>query len=168
MVTKVTIPKPSTNIEEVMLTAWLKKEGDVVQKGEPLAELTTDKAVFDLESPRSGVLRKIFAPEKSTLPVGYIVALIAGPSDKLPDVTKANTRILERYRKNLQGQKTGKKVAPPRSASGMHVRATPSARRIASAHQIDLSDVVKKMNVDVVTESVIKTYLEKYSQQKGG
>lgn len=161
MVTKVTIPKPSTNIEEVMLTAWLKKEGDAIQKGEPLAELTTDKAVFDLESPRSGVLRKIFATEKSTLPVGYIIALIASPSDKLPDITKINTKILERYRMSLRGKKLDKPVSV-RSASRTHVRTTPLARRIASEHQVDLSDVANKMNVEIITESVIKTYLEKY------
>lgn len=165
MVTKVRIPKPSANIEEVMLTAWLKKEGDTIQKGEPLAELTTDKAVFDLESPRSGVLRKILAKEKSTLPVGYIVAIIANSDDKLPDVIQTNTKILERYRMNLRGKKLDKSVSV-RSANKTHVRATPSARRIASEYQMDLSDVANKMNVEVITESVIKTYLEKYFRGK--
>jgi len=54
--------------------------------------MTTDKACFDIEAPRAGVVRRILADAKSTLPVGYIIALIGDPDDPLPDVSAANSR----------------------------------------------------------------------------
>ena len=60
-----------------MIGRWLKREGERVEAGEPLVEIITDKAKFDYESPASGILRKIVATEKSTVPVGYVIALFA-------------------------------------------------------------------------------------------
>jgi len=70
VVENVRIPQVSANIDEVAVTAWLRREGDRVRKGEALVELTTDKACIEHPAPRTGVLRRILAPEKSLLPVG--------------------------------------------------------------------------------------------------
>ena len=67
MITKVVVPKLSANVQEVTITGWFRKEGDRIRKGDPLVEMTTDKACFEIESARSGVVRRILASEKSTL-----------------------------------------------------------------------------------------------------
>ncbi|MGQ9661275.1 MAG: biotin/lipoyl-containing protein [Kiritimatiellia bacterium] len=101
MITRVRVPTISTNVTEVTLTAWFKEEGEAVRKGEPLAEITTDKATVELECPRSGILRQKLAKTKSILPVGYIIALIGNNSDRLPDVSRENEQLLARYRTEL-------------------------------------------------------------------
>ena len=161
MVTRVTIPKLSTNVEEQTITAWFRQEGDRVAKGQPLAEITTSKAVFELEAPRAGVLRKILAPEKSEVPVGYVVAFISEPGEALPDVADFNARLLEKQR-----AAAGKKAPPPRAPAvaaaapaTAAVRATPAARRLAREHGLDLAKVREQIQADVITESLLAAYL---------
>ena len=162
MITKVKVPKLSANVEEVTVTGWFKSEGDEVRKGEPLVEMTTDKACFEVEAPRSGFLRQALAGEKSTLPVGYVVALIGNADDPLPDVAESNRRLLDKHRRSLDGaRESGRKTATRKRRA---VRATPAARRLAREFKIDLGRVKERLNVDVVTENSVKAYLE---EEKG-
>ena len=62
--------------DQAKIERWHKSEGDAVTKGEVLLEITTDKAAFEVESPRSGTVRKLLADVKSLLPVGYVIALV--------------------------------------------------------------------------------------------
>lgn len=63
-------------MEEGRIVAWLKKEGDNVERGENLLEVETDKAVMEVESTVTGVLKKILVPEGETVPVNETLALI--------------------------------------------------------------------------------------------
>lgn len=154
MITKVAVPKISANVEEETITAWFKKEGETVNKGERLLEITTDKACVEVESPRSGSIRKILAREKSVLPVGYIVALIGNPSDPLPDVSRKNIALMEKHRSRISRKGKTSRRAPARTRSS--VRATPAARRLAKDLGIDLAKLARKLKTDVVTRTMIE------------
>jgi pyruvate dehydrogenase E2 component (dihydrolipoamide acetyltransferase) len=60
---------------------WLKNEGDVVQVGEAVVELETEKVSYELESPIAGVLLKIIAAESVQVPVGGSLCHIGQPGD---------------------------------------------------------------------------------------
>ncbi len=49
---------------------WLKQEGELVQRGELLVELETEKVSYELESPYEGVLLRVLARETADVPVG--------------------------------------------------------------------------------------------------
>ena len=157
MVTKVKIPKLSENDEEQVITAWLKKRGDHVNKGDPLVELSTSKAAFEVDAPRSGLLLAILAEVKSSLPVGYVVALIGDSNDILPDVSASNRRLVETQTRKVQNVplEKGKQT----EAGTGTLRATPAARRLAREHGADLAEVQAKYKVDVITENVLNRYL---------
>lgn len=72
----VTVPKWGLTMDEAVLSAWLKSVGDVVAAGEPIAEIDTDKATGDLESPAAGVLAEVLVSEGTTLEAGQVVARI--------------------------------------------------------------------------------------------
>jgi len=61
---------------EGTVVSWKKAAGETVKKGEVLLEVETDKAVAEIESPVSGVLREILVPAGQTVPVGTPLALI--------------------------------------------------------------------------------------------
>ncbi len=63
-------------MEEGRIVAWLKKEGDTVEQGEIIMEVETDKAAMEVESPVSGVLKKILVPEDETVAVNTPLAVI--------------------------------------------------------------------------------------------
>lgn len=83
MATKVIMPKLSPTMEEGQLSRWLKKEGDKVSMGEPLAEIDTDKATMEMQALGSGVLRKIFIQEGESAPLGQLIAVIGEPEEDI-------------------------------------------------------------------------------------
>jgi len=66
----VEMPKMGDTMEEGKILRWLKKEGEPVKRGEPLAEVETDKVNIEIEAFASGVLRKILVPEGGSAPIG--------------------------------------------------------------------------------------------------
>lgn len=87
MATQVIMPKLSPTMEEGQLSRWLKKEGDKVSMGEPLAEIDTDKATMEMQALGSGVLRKIFIQEGESAPLGQLIAVIGEPDEDISSFT---------------------------------------------------------------------------------
>jgi pyruvate dehydrogenase E2 component (dihydrolipoamide acetyltransferase) len=167
MIYRFKLPKLSANIAQATVTAWLKNEGDTVRKGEPLVELTTDKAVVEVEAPRGGTLRRCLAAPKRTLPVGYILALIGDDHSPLPDVSAVNRRLLHKQRETVAGPRTGGRDAATRGAT--RVRATPAARRLARELGLDLAAVARAGARDRrLDESDVRAYAAGKTQRKRG
>lgn len=80
------MPKLGMDMEEGIITQWLKSEGDTVTKGEPLAEIETDKSSVEVESPASGTILKLFYDKDEALPCGTPIAFIGNPGDPIPDI----------------------------------------------------------------------------------
>jgi len=87
MATQVIMPKLSPTMEEGQLSRWLKKEGDKVSMGEPLAEIDTDKATMEMQALGNGVLRKIFIQEGESAPLGQLIAIIGEPDEDISSIT---------------------------------------------------------------------------------
>ena len=87
MATKVIMPKLSPTMEEGQLSRWLKKEGDKVSMGEPLAEIDTDKATMEMQALGNGVLRKILIREGESAPLGQLIAIIGEPDEDISSLT---------------------------------------------------------------------------------
>src|SRR5260370_30278954 len=89
MATQVVMPKLSPTMEEGQLTRWLKKEGDKVSMGEPLAEIDTDKATMEMQALSNGVLRKILIKEGESAPLGQPIAIIGEPDEDISSLLAA-------------------------------------------------------------------------------
>src|SRR5688572_26561229 len=83
MATQVVMPKLSPTMEEGQLSRWLKKEGDAVSMGEPIAEIDTDKATMEMQALGNGVLRKILIQEGESAPLGQLIAIIGEPDEDI-------------------------------------------------------------------------------------
>jgi pyruvate dehydrogenase E2 component (dihydrolipoamide acetyltransferase) len=70
-------------MEEGQVSRWLKKEGDKVSMGEPLAEIDTDKATMEMQALANGVLRKILINEGESAPLGQLIAIIGEPDEDI-------------------------------------------------------------------------------------
>ena len=82
MAIDVRMPKLSDNMEEGVIIRWMKAPGDSVEKGEPLAEVETDKADVELEAAASGVLREISVAEGESAAVGAVIAVLGGAAKR--------------------------------------------------------------------------------------
>ena len=77
MAIDVRMPKLSDSMESGVIIRWMKAPGDAVAKGEPLAEVETDKADVELEASASGVLREITVAQGQSAAVGAVIAVLA-------------------------------------------------------------------------------------------
>jgi len=89
MASQVVMPKLSPTMEEGQLARWLKKEGDKVSMGEPLAEIDTDKATMEMQALSNGVLRKILINEGESAPLGQPIAIIGEPDEDISELLKS-------------------------------------------------------------------------------
>jgi pyruvate dehydrogenase E2 component (dihydrolipoamide acetyltransferase) len=91
MATQVVMPKLSPTMEEGQVARWLKKEGDKVSMGEPLAEIDTDKATMEMQALSAGVLRKVLIHEGESAPLGQPIAIIGEPDEDISELLKGAT-----------------------------------------------------------------------------
>lgn len=73
---KIMMPRLRPEMQEGVLCAWLKEEGDAVTAGEPLFEIETDKVVNQIEATESGILKKQMVEEGDTVAVETPVAIL--------------------------------------------------------------------------------------------
>src|SRR5215471_18102395 len=81
---EIQMPKLSDTMTEGTLVAWKKKRGDQVSAGEVLAEIETDKATMEWESPEDGTLSDIYVQEGGKVNVGDKIAFIKGDGEEAP------------------------------------------------------------------------------------
>jgi pyruvate dehydrogenase E2 component (dihydrolipoamide acetyltransferase) len=148
MATKVTLPLLGQTMEEGTIIKWFKKEGDRVEKEEPLLEVMTDKANMEVESPESGVLLKIVAQEDETVPVKGLIAILGEPGEDISALLAEAGAAGEAPAAPAEAPAEEKKVAEPSAPAaaaaapaGGRVAASPRARRLAEEHGIDLAQL---------------------------
>ncbi len=83
MATNVLMPKMGYDMTEGKILRWLKQEGDAVTKGEPIAEIQTDKVNIEIEAFAGGVLARILHGADEDVPVGEVIGIIAEPGEKV-------------------------------------------------------------------------------------
>ena len=136
MATNVIMPALELAQETGKLLRWIKGPGDTVRKGEPIAEIETDKVTIELEAPASGVLSAVTAQEGDVIPVGHTIAQIAAP-----------TEVASTLSPQGRGQGEGPKGEGPKGegpeapAPDSRPKASPLARKIAEEHGVDLAQV---------------------------
>ena len=143
MVHKVRMPRIDPNVDEGTVGAWLVEPGQAVGAGEPLVEIITDKATFELEAEVAGILRRHCAAARSVVPVGYVLALLSDDAaEPVPEVAEENRAILAAYRESLLNAPTHEPAASgdaaPSGGASQGPRATPAARRLAARRGISL------------------------------
>ncbi len=144
------IEKWAENLEEVTLNLWLKEEGEPVEAGESLCEIITEKVTFEYEVERSGYLCKRYAPEGSTVPVGYVIAWIGEEGEAPPRhileenaglVLEYNDRLKIDFSEGTEEGREGEACTPP-PTHGAPVPASPAARRLAREAGVSLEEVL--------------------------
>lgn len=142
------MPQMGYDMKEGTLLRWLKQEGDVVERGEPIAEIETDKVNLEIESFASGVILKLIAKEGETIPVGQPIALIGEPGERIEEIpvpAAAGVTSPAAAQAAAPAHAALLTEAPPAEelepVPSERVRASPLVRRLAAEHGIDLTKV---------------------------
>lgn len=86
MAVEVIMPQMGLTMTQGEIIQWLKPEGSVVVKDEPIAEIQSDKATFELEAPADGTIVKVLYGQGETVPIGTVIAFIGAQGEKVDAV----------------------------------------------------------------------------------
>ncbi len=154
MAVPVIMPKMEMTQESATIVEWLKKEGERVEKGDPILTIETDKITMDIESPASGILAGINVKPGDVVPVTTVIAYILQPGEKLPEKPEAGVP-----ESTPKGEVEGPE--PPR------VAASPVAEKIAREAGVDIREVKGSGPGGKVMKSDVEAYLAAKSAGQG-
>jgi pyruvate dehydrogenase E2 component (dihydrolipoamide acetyltransferase) len=112
MLIEVKLPRLSNDHDESLITFWHVSEGDVVEKGNTLLEVQTEKAVSDIEAPVSGVVKEIRKKRSETAAVEEVLAIIETSQDTTTDTVSETTPAIEEEQKAVLEIPNEKKATP--------------------------------------------------------
>lgn len=158
LVARIIMPKLSLTMETGSIVQWFKKEGERVEKGEPVVEVLSEKVTYDVEAPAGGILRRVLAEEGTDLPVGATLAFIALPEEELPEVEEAGTPAAEAVEET-----TGMRTAET-STVKERVLASPAAKRLAKERGVDLRQVKTIDSEGRITEEDVRSFVGRQSK----
>ena len=157
---EIQMPKLSDTMTEGTLVSWKKKKGDKVSAGEVIAEIETDKATMEWESPEDGTLTEIYVEEGGKVKVGDKIGFIGGEGEEVPKKEEApkeeekpkEPKAEEKKEKKPQAEtekpvpaeKKEKEAAPVAKIDNggeARIKASPVARRVAAELGVDLASV---------------------------
>src|SRR6202453_4058891 len=101
MPTDVIMPQMGESIFEGTITKWLKKQGDTVQRDEPLFEISTDKVDAEIPSPAAGVLSEIKIAEGNTVQINTVVGVIGEAAGQPAAAAPAKVPAVEAAAKTI-------------------------------------------------------------------
>jgi pyruvate dehydrogenase E2 component (dihydrolipoamide acetyltransferase) len=142
---EIRMPKMGDGMEEGTINAWLKREGDTVAVGEPIAEVETDKANVEISAYESGVLTRIIVQVGETVPVGAVIAQVGGQGIAVEPSRSVEPKAATRSGNgSTASESNGAAAAPtPVAAPGTErVKASPLARRMMTDLAVDAALVV--------------------------
>ena len=139
----ITMPKLSDTMVEGTIARWKKKQGDLVEAGDILAEVETDKATMEMEAFDDGVLKEIYVSDGGVAKVGEKVALVLAEGEtaeggETPPAPKAEAPA---GAKPAESKAAPAPAAAPAAPAGSRVKASPLAKKIAAERGVGLESL---------------------------
>ncbi len=127
------MPRLDPGMQSGKIVEWLKKEGELVRKGEPILVVEGEKTTFEVEAPDTGPLTKILATVGTDIQVAEPIAIIGEPgSTTTRQVSPARTE---------QARPEPSSTTPSHGPLSDRVVASPAARRLAQEYGLDLTSL---------------------------
>jgi len=142
-VKEVIMPKFGFTQETAQIVRWLKRAGEAVEQGDPIAEVTTDKVNMEVEAPADGILDGLRFNEGDTVPVTHVIAFVRGANEVVPGEASGVGRQTSEDGNETTPAATAAESDP---ASGQRpvvgeAKATPLAAKVAADLGVDPTNV---------------------------
>ena len=142
MALEILMPALSPTMEEGTLAKWLVSEGDVVQSGDLLAEIETDKATMEFEAVDEGIIGKLLVAEgTANVKVNSAIAILLEEGDAADATVAPSAPAVVAADVMAAPAVQASAPAAPVAASGTRIFASPLARRIAADKGLDLTAI---------------------------
>ncbi len=152
------LPGIGEGVTEGEVVKWLVAEGDRVVEDQPIVEIMTDKATVELASPRSGTLLKRMAQEGNIVGVGKVLALIEDQESR-----SSGVRVPQSEPSQSSPPAVRSVVIPssPIGDSAGRTLASPSTRKMAHEHGVDLAQVTGSGPLGRITAQDVEAFRQR-------
>ena len=133
MLHEIIVPELAESTVEATVASWLKKDGEVVSKGDVIIELDTDKVSLEIVSPSNGIIHEVNKSEGEVVRVGDILGIIDDSKSAAPSSQEPKDEDIEKNQKSEVGTKSNNNEKT--------VNITPVAKKIAEKENINLEHV---------------------------
>lgn len=155
----VVVPPLGESVVEATVTKWLKKEGERVERDEPVAELETEKISVEVTAFKGGTLAKIIVPEGEKVRIGQKLGIIALDGEEIsPEEVERLTAL---GREEIEKKAPERVERTPSEREVEEIKASPAARKLAKDRGVDLREIARERAVGRITEKDVLEYLEK-------
>jgi 2-oxoglutarate dehydrogenase E2 component (dihydrolipoamide succinyltransferase) len=147
MAVELRVPEVGESIKEVQIGAWLKGEGDRVERDEAVVEIESDKATLELPAPVSGTIEKLLKKKGDVVKIGELIATLAESAGGNGAKPKKAAEAAKPAPAPAAAQTAAKQPATPKPAPTPEVPPSaapprmPSAERLMGQHGIAPGDV---------------------------
>ena len=158
------MPQMGYDMQEGTVVKWTKSEGDEISVGDVIAEIETDKAVVEFESPNKGQISALLVAEGETIEVGKPIATIDdGQTQALPEPiqTEVSSDQIKKPADDTEPSDLNLSTSNPQPNPSMTTagfKVSPIAKRLASERGIDLINVVGTGPGGRITKNDILNY----------
>ena len=165
MAIDIILPILGESISNAILVRWFKKTGEEVKRGEILADLETDKATLDLESPANGILQ-VIVEEGTTVSTGQRLALVTAPEEGLVTAPSSQASPGQPSLPITPVNRFNNAAQVPELDSGRRV--SPAARKMAQDLGIDI-DLVPPMHTgNRISTDDVKRFVDSHTLNEPG
>ncbi|MBM4761203.1 dihydrolipoamide acetyltransferase family protein [Bacillus sp. B15-48] len=161
MSTEILMPKMGATMEEGTIVSWLVQAGQPVEKGDPIAEIQTDKIVIEVEAETDGVLLKTLYDAGSVVNVQEVIAYIGEEGESVENLVAVDAEPEEVQEAVMEERIV---TIDPKTIEN-RIRRTPAARRLAEESQIKLSEIAGTGPLGRVQKIDVENYLKNHSQK---
>ena len=168
MPTPVKMPQLGETVFEGTVARWLKQPGDVVERQEPLLDISTDKIDTEVPAPAAGVLLKILAAEGTTVQVGSVIAYIGDEGEDTEEGVKRSeegektTPLIPDSSQSLASRNAGEAASAEKPTGRAFV--SPVVARISAEHNVDLAEVQGTGRQGRVTKKDLLAFIDARKQ----
>ncbi|MGJ7923062.1 dihydrolipoamide acetyltransferase family protein [Neobacillus sp. LXY-4] len=143
MAVEVVMPKLGMAMKEGTVSIWNKGVGDPVQKGEPIASVSSEKIEIDVESPAEGTVLKITVPEGEGVPPGTVICYIGNQGEEIAgDHANANLQNTNLEKETAVPEKIESILPTPPSTESDRVKISPVAKKMAEAANLNIETLI--------------------------
>ena len=152
----VTVPELAESITEAVIGEWLKKPGDVVEEGEQIVDIETDKVILEITAPESGELAIISKNKNDLVQSNEVIAVI--------DTSKKSSKsaAIETESSSIKKDSNVTKL-PPVSPQGSSLKTSPAVRKLAAENNIDLNNIHGSGKDGRITKQDVQASISKSS-----
>ena len=133
MLHEIIVPELAESTVEATVASWLKRDGEIVSKGDVIIELDTDKVSLEIVSPSNGIIQEVNKTEGEVVKVGDILGIIDDSKSDAPPSLEAKDEGAEKADKSEMSIQSKNNEKP--------LNITPVAKKIAEKENINLENI---------------------------